>query len=45
MLDSARIRKKKAKALESQGNGGKDKNFFKKGFKQLKGMLQTKEAK
>eukprot|EP00347_Sterkiella_histriomuscorum_P016146 403354306 len=44
MIDSSRLRKRKEKILESQ-NSGKDKNIFKKGFKSLKGMLQTKEAK
>ena len=44
MADSARIRKRKAKMMQAN-NPQKEKNIFKKGFKSLKGMLQTKEAK
>jgi hypothetical protein len=44
ITESDRIRKRKSLAMESQQNS-KEKNFFKKGFKQLKGMLQTTKDK
>ncbi|CDW77618.1 rab-like gtpase activating [Stylonychia lemnae] len=44
IADQTKIRKRKAKAIQDQKNQS-EKNIFKKGFKQLKGMLSLKDSK